>query len=278
MNVLRPANLPARSATSITSKLSGASVLFSATLSPMPYYLPMLGSEQHHAVLQLPSPFPKENLCLMVAPLVSTRFKDRKQSGTLIAQYIQQAIESKLGNYLVFFPSYQYLEQIRSLLKFDIGIHVMVQKSEMKAEEQEQFLQEFKPNPQQTTVGLVVLGGAFSEGIDLVDDRLIGCIIVGVGMPQLTYERDLIKDYFNAQKQDGFAFAYTYPGMNRVLQAMGRVIRSENDKGMVLLLDDRYLTPSYKVMFQHQYKAFHVVTEVDEVQTTLRTFWKSTIN
>lgn len=256
----------------------GSSVLFSATLSPMPYYLPMLGSEQHHAILQLPSPFPKENLCLMVAPLVSTRFKDRTQSGLLISQYIQQAVGSKLGNYLVFFPSYQYLEQIRALLQFDHDVHVIVQKSEMKAEEQEQFLNEFKPNPLQTTVGLVVLGGAFSEGIDLVDDRLIGCIIVGVGMPQLSYERDLIKDYFNTQKQDGFAFAYTYPGMNRVLQAMGRVIRSESDKGMVLLLDDRYLTSAYKVMFQHQYEDFHVVTNTQEVQTTLRTFWKSTIS
>jgi Rad3-related DNA helicase len=111
-----------------------------------------------------------------------------------------------------------------------------------------------------------------------VDDRLIGCIVVGVGMPQLSYERDLIKEYFNKDQQDGFAFAYTYPGMNRVLQAMGRVIRSETDKGMILLLDDRYLTPAYKVMFQHQYQDYRVVTEPEEVLLTLRAFWKTTIS
>jgi Rad3-related DNA helicase len=256
----------------------GASVLFSATLSPMPYYLPMLGSETHHAVLQLPSPFPKENLCLMIAPLVSTRFKDRQSSGQMIASYIHDAVESKLGNYLIFFPSYQYLEQIRPLLKFNADVDILIQRSDMKAEEQHKFLEAFKSNPSNTTVGLVVLGGAFGEGIDLVDDRLIGCIVVGVGMPQLSYERDLIKEYFNKDQQDGFAFAYTYPGMNRVLQAMGRVIRSETDKGMILLLDDRYLTPAYKVMFQHQYQDYRVVTEPEEVLLTLRAFWKTTIS
>lgn len=255
------------------NRLSGA-VLFSATLSPRDYYLPMLGSQERDAWLELPSPFPQENLCLLVAPKVSTRFKNRQATELEIALYIEQAVQAKLGNYLVFFPSYLYLKQVFEKTTFPPEVKVLLQTQEMTATQQKEFLDQFSPQPQETTIGFVVLGGAFSEGIDLMADRLIGAIIVGVGLPQLSFERDIISDYFKKRGQDGYLFSYAYPGMNKVLQAMGRVIRSETDRGMVLLIDDRYLKEDYKNVFQNQYRHYEVVLSPDDVLERLLRFWK----
>jgi Rad3-related DNA helicase len=183
----------------------------------------------------------------VVAPKVSTRFKSRAETLDEIALYVELAIQGKIGNYLVFFPSYKYMNDVRSHMKTGGTVEILVQEQEMTLADQERFLNQFVPAPEHTTVGFVVLGGPFSEGIDLIEDRLIGSIIVGVGLPQLSFERDLIKDFFSRRQNDGYSFSYAYPGMNRVMQAVGRVIRSEKDRGLALLIDDRYLESRYRI-------------------------------
>ncbi|HOJ45609.1 MAG TPA: ATP-dependent DNA helicase [Bacilli bacterium] len=253
-------------------------VLFSATLSPFDYYVPMLGGQSSDAVLRLPSPFPKDNLLLMVAPKVSTRYKSRQATLDEVALYIEIAIKARLGNYLVFFPSYKYMNDVLAHMKTGTDVQIIAQTSDMDLSAQSSFLDNFRFNPSNTTVGFVVLGGPFSEGIDLIEDRLIGSIVVGVGLPQLSFERDLIKQYFNQLQGDGYAFSYAFPGMNRVMQAVGRVIRSEKDRGIALLIDDRYLETRYRTMFKAEWAHYEAVITPDDLQALLDNFWKSQQN
>jgi DNA excision repair protein ERCC-2 len=261
-----------------TMKQVKGRVLFSATLAPLDYYVPMLGGQTDDPVLRLPSPFPRNNLLLMVAPKISTRFKSR--SGTLdeIALYIELAIQGKVGNYLVFFPSYKYMNEVRGHMKTDASVEILVQDPEMTLDDQAAFLDHFVPAPEHTMVGFVVLGGPFAEGIDLIEDRLIGSIIVGVGLPQLSFERDLIKDFFNRHDSDGYSFSYAYPGMNRVMQAVGRVIRSEKDRGIALLIDDRYLEARYRNMFKSEWSHYEAVITPDDLQALVNDFWNAKRN
>ncbi len=261
-----------------TMKQVKGRVLFSATLAPLDYYVPMLGGRPEDPILRLPSPFPRENLLLMVAPKVSTRFKSRAETLDEIALYVELAIQGKIGNYLVFFPSYKYMNDVRSHMKTDATVEILVQEQEMTLADQERFLSQFVPAPEHTTVGFVVLGGPFSEGIDLIEDRLIGSIIVGVGLPQLSFERDLIKDFFSRRQSDGYSFSYTYPGMNRVMQAVGRVIRSEKDRGLALLIDDRYLESRYRNMFKSEWAHYEAVITPDDLQALVNDFWNTNRN
>ena len=138
-------------------------------------------------------------------------------------------------------------------------------------------MENFKTDSEKTTVGLLVLGGVFSEGIDLVGDRLIGAIIISVGLPQLNFERDRLKDYFNQDDGDsqlGFLYAYTYPGINKVLQAAGRVIRSENDMGFVLFIDSRYKQKNYYDIMKEIYPDATTIVSPSQLKMKLRTFWK----
>jgi DNA excision repair protein ERCC-2 len=249
-----------------------ARLLFSATLSPINYYVDMLGGHSDDPVLQLSSPFPRENLLLMVAYKVSTRYNKRQKTMSEIALYIELAINGKIGNYLVFFPSYKYLNDVLAHIQIT-NANILVQTKEMNRLDHEQFLAQFKHQPSVTTVGFVVLGGAFSESIDLLADRLIGSIIIGVGLPQLSYERDLMKEYFNQSGYDGYAYSYAYPGMNKVMQAVGRVIRSSEDKGIALLIDDRYLSSSYRQMFKPEWRDYQVVVTPDDLVELLKTFY-----
>lgn len=252
--------------------LRGA-VLFSATLSPLDYYVRMLGGNDKSPVLKIPSPFERDNLLLMIAPSVATTYKKRNETIGEVANYIKTMIDAKKGNYFVFFPSYKYLNNV--LKCFDnVNYDIHVQTSEMSEIEKAQFLDNFKPNPTSTHVAFVVLGGIFSEGIDLLNDRLIGAVIVGVGLPQISFERDLIKDYFNSEEENGFEFAYVKPGMNRVIQAVGRVIRSENDVGAVLLIDNRYLESRYRDLFKSEWDNYKVVLNTTDVQESLKRFYE----
>lgn len=253
-------------------------VLFSATLAPLDYYVPMLGGTQTDAVLRLPTPFPRENLLLMVAPKISTRYKARGATLDEVALYIEVAVKARLGNYLVFFPSYKYLNDVLKHMKTGPDVTIIVQEAEMDLAAQGAFLEQFRFNPQKTTLGFVVLGGPFSEGIDLIEDRLIGSIVIGVGLPQLSFERDLIKDYFFKQGGDGYSFSYAYPGMNRVMQAVGRVIRSEKDRGIALLIDDRYLEARYRMMFKAEWSHYEAVLTPDDLLQLLDNFWKPQLN
>ena len=248
-------------------------VLFSATLSPVNYYVDVLGGTSTDPVLMLPNPFPPENRLLMIAPTVSTKYKHRQDTFGEVARYIERFISHRIGNYLVFFPSYQYLMDVASHLQLKDHVDVMTQTKEMKDDEKDAFLDRFVLNPTRTTIGLAVLGGAFSEGIDLVEDRLIGAVIIGVGLPQISYERDLIKQYYDHRDRQGFEFSYVNPGMNRVMQAVGRVIRSETDRGAVLLIDDRYLQTRYRSLFKQEWANYQVVTTPEDVDELTSQFW-----
>ncbi len=251
-----------------------AAVLFSGTLSPLDYYVQMLGGNEDSPVLKIPSPFPKENFKLMIAPNISTTYKNRDNTILEVVDYIKTMVDQKVGNYFVFFPSYKYLNSV--LAKFDDSSYELhVQKSEMSESEKIRFLDNFQVNPKTTHIAFAVLGGIFSEGIDLLHDRLIGAIIVGVGLPQISYERDLIRNYFNENEENGFEYAYVKPGMNRVMQAVGRVIRSEEDVGAVLLIDERYMHRQYQDLFKAEWNNYRVVLTIDDLKDELVSFYKN---
>ena len=248
------------------------SVLFSATLSPISYYVDMLGGQQSDAQLILPSPFPKENLKIIIAPKVSIRYKNRDSSYQQVAEYIKEFVKNKVGNYFIFLPSYEYLDNLMPYIDMN-DVDVFEQQRNMSDEEKEMFLTNFKPNPERTTLGFVIVGGAFGEGIDLVSDRLIGAIIVGIGMPKINFVSNQISAYYDQKGQSGYNYAYLNPGMNKVMQALGRVIRSETDRGAVLLIDERYLTNEYRDLFKAEWRDYEVALSPKEVSDILQEFF-----
>jgi len=232
-----------------------AAIFFSATLTPVDYYRTLLGGAPEDAVLQLASPFPPENLAVFINDRIQTHFKGRAESLGDVVAAIGTLVQGRRGNYLVYFPSYQYLNDVlREFQAAHPTIQVLVQSPGMTESKRDSFLAAFSLEQGETLVGFAVLGGIFGEGIDLVGERLIGAVIVGVGLPQLSVERDLIRDYFQQQNSAGFEYAYTFPGMNRVLQAIGRVIRSETDHGVVLLIDARFNEVRYRRLFPPWWK------------------------
>ncbi len=252
---------------------SHAAVLFSATLSPMPYFREILGGEAVDKTLQLASPFPAENLCLLVQDRIATHFKARASTFAVVAETIAAFVRGRVGNYLVYFPSYSYLKEVEALFReLAVDLEMVVQTPGMKEVEREVFLSAFQEARIHTLVGFAVMGGIFGEGIDLVGERLVGAVIVGVGLPQLSTERDLIRDYFQAKHGDGFEYAYTFPGMNRVLQAVGRVIRSETDRGAVLLIDARFSESRYQKLFPAWWQPVRTRSLVQLTQELTR-FW-----
>ena len=248
------------------------SVLFSATLSPIEYYVDMLGGKKEDAQLILPSPFPVDNLKIIIAPKVSIRYKNRDSSYQQVADYIKAFVKNKVGNYFIFLPSYEYLTNLMPYIDMD-DVDVYEQDRGMTDEEKEEFLTNFKPHPERTTLGFVIVGGAFGEGIDLVSDRLIGAIIVGIGMPKINFVSDQIMKYYDAREQSGYNYAYLNPGMNKVMQALGRVIRSETDRGAVLLIDERYLTNDYRDLFKSEWRKYEVAFSPKEVSDILQEFF-----
>ena len=256
---------------SILERIKG-SVLFSATLSPLDYYVNTLGGDEKDAQLVLPSPFPKENLKIIIAPNVSIRYKNRDTSYKKVADYITSFVKNKVGNYFVFLPSYEYLHNLMPHINID-NVDIFEQDREMSDEEREAFLLNFKPNPEKTTIGFVIVGGAFSEGIDLVSDRLIGAVIVGIGMPKINFVSDQIDNYYDSIGLSGYNYAYLNPGMNKIMQALGRVIRSEEDKGAVLLIDERYLNNEYRDLFKAEWRDYEVALNPDEVSDICKDFF-----
>lgn len=251
-----------------------ASVFFSATLSPLEYYISSLGGDSSSPSAILDSPFEKENLLKIVRKDISTRYKDRENSYEEIAKTIEGAISKKKGNYLVFFSSYAYLENVFKFLKPNDDVNYIKQVPEMNDKEREEFLSNFKVDNEKTLVGLAVLGGIFSEGIDLSGDKLIGAIIVGVGLPQVSFERDIIRNHYDAKEMNGYDFAYVYPGMNKVLQAAGRVIRSDDDIGFVIFIDDRFTQYKYQHLLRQEYSDLHYCSSNKEIEVLIEDFWK----
>lgn len=227
-----------------------AAILFSATLTPADYFQDVLGCRSDTGRLNLPSPFPRQNFTVFTADRISTYYRDRQQSCGTVSRALETLVRHRNGHYLFFFPSYAYLELVHQQFVCDCAdITTMVQTPEMEESAREYFLSRFCMEVKKTLVGFVVMGGIFGEGIDLKGDYLTGAAIVGVGLPGICPERDLIRDYYDRSNNQGFEFAYRYPGVNRVLQAAGRVIRSDTDRGVVLLVDKRYGGQAYRSFF-----------------------------
>jgi DNA excision repair protein ERCC-2 len=255
--------------------LSGcrSAVFFSATLRPEDYYRHLLGLPQGTEVVALPSPFPPENLAVFVDNRISTHYRDRSRTCTSVAEGILRVVRRE-GNHLVFFPSYAYLEMVHgALIELAPDLEMRSQTPSMSEAARVEFLDSFQTEPLDGCVGLAVMGGIFGEGIDLVGGRLTGAVIVGVGLPGICMERDLIRDYFNNRRRDGFAYAYTYPGITRVLQAVGRVIRTASDRGTVLLMDRRYGTPIYRRLMPPHWQILQVPSG-DGLEKQLYDFWQ----
>ena len=249
-------------------------VFFSATLLPINYYKELLSGNVEDYAIYAHSIFDTSKRLLVVGNDVTSRYTKRTESEfEKIHQYIHKIAKSKQGNYLVFFPSYKYMESVASLCEKDEDIRYVIQNSKMSEEEKENFLKEFDDNREETLVGLCVMGGIFSEGIDLKHDSLIGAVIVGTGIPSIDTEQQLLRQYFDAHDKNGYEYAFTFPGMNKVLQAAGRVIRTEEDTGVIALLDDRFLNSTYKKLFPREWEDYKIVN-VKTVQEEILDFWR----
>ncbi|MBQ2810110.1 MAG: ATP-dependent DNA helicase [Clostridia bacterium] len=255
-------------------KKGRSSILFSATLTPPEYFADILGCERTEA-LNLPSPFERDNLCLLGINNISTRYEDREKSAMNVANVIRATIAGKVGNYIVYFPSYSYLSEVKEAFqKRYPKINITAQSKSMSERAKKEFLDSFDTKKEGTLVGFCVLGGSFSEGIDLRGERLIGAIIVGVGLPTISTELNIVKEYFDKTRENGYAYAYTYPGMIKVLQAAGRVIRSEEERGVVVLIDDRFATPEYHDLIPEHWKHLKFLTNANDLLSEVTEFWK----
>lgn len=250
------------------------SILFSATLTPIDYFSDVLGCEKTDT-LSLKTPFEQENLCLIGVPNVSTRYQDRQKSAQTVANIIRAMIAGRVGNYIVYFPSYKYLSDVMEIFKEKYPqINITCQSKSMSEKAKTEFLESFENKPEGTLVGFCVLGGSFSEGIDLRGERLIGAMIVGVGLPTISNELNIIKEHFDVTRESGYSYAYTYPGMIKVTQAAGRVIRSEDERGVVLLLDDRFATEEYKEIMPSFWSHIKYLTSAKDLLNQITDFWK----
>ena len=264
-------------------KKGRASILFSATLTPLDYFADILGCNeplyQNHVSLELASPYEKENLCLCAVDTVSTKFADREQSEENIATIVAAAVSAKAGNYIAYFPSYKYMSAVHKVFQAKYPkIKSVVQRPSMSEEVREKFLRQFEADTNssdpQTMISFCVLGGIFSEGIDLQGDKLLGAIIVGVGLPGLSTELNIIRDYYEATRENGYDYAYVYPGMNKVLQAAGRVIRSERDKGITILIDDRFASAKYKQLLPPHWHHLKYTGTPKALYKVTQAFWE----
>ena len=290
-------------------KKAKAGVLFSATMFPMEYYRSLLGGTEEDTEVLAESIFPKENRLILTAKDTTSRFEDRTQENyEVIAGYIYRTVKAKQGNYMVFFPSFDFAQRVQKVLldKYaPVVFDLLMQKEGMTEEERESFLAKFRKEPEKeedaeglqnmllpvfseksgiskgrnvlaklkrSVVGFCVLGGIFSEGIDLVGDELIGAMIVGGGIPYVTLDRDLMRAYFDEDGGRGYEYAYQIPGMNKVLQAAGRVIRTAEDRGIIIYLEKRFLRPEYEILFPKHMKADEAVN-FERVGREIASFW-----
>ncbi|MFC1508978.1 ATP-dependent DNA helicase [Candidatus Omnitrophota bacterium] len=252
-----------------------AAVFFSATMTPTDYFRTIFGCDESSNELVLPSPFPEENLCVIIADRISTLYKDRSKTKKDVAGALISIVRRRTGNYLLYFPSYEYMMMVHETFTAENpGTETIIQTRGMSEIERDMFLERYSHDNEKTLAGFVVMGGVFGEGIDLVGDRLTGAAIVGVGLPGLSLERDLIREYFMGRNGYGFEYAYLYPGINKVFQAAGRVIRSESDRGIVLLVDQRFITPRYAQLIPREWRPIKARNE-KEIEEIAEDFWYS---
>lgn len=269
-----------------------STILFSATLLPIQYYKKLLGAEEGDYEVYAKSVFRPEKLGLYIGSDVTSRYTRRSDEEYYrIAAYIHNVIQKRHGNYMLFFPSHAFLRQVYDIFQHYFNaeetVECILQEDYMNEEAREAFLNRFTGNEacdlsliqmeieieeERSLLGFCVMGGIFGEGIDLKNDSLIGALIVGTGLPQVCDEREILKKYFEGWGENGFDYAYRYPGMNKVLQAAGRVIRTAEDFGIVALLDERFLSPAYQRLFPREWREYEVVT-VDQIGRKVERFW-----
>jgi DNA excision repair protein ERCC-2 len=247
-------------------------VFFSATLYPLDYYKELLSQNQGET-LKIRSPFDSNRLKLIVMDQISTRYQDRESSVKYVIEAIETVLLAKKGNYIVFFPSYQYLYQVFNELPTYLDVNIVIQEKDMEQAFRDKIIEQFKNYSNQSNLAFFVMGGMFSEGIDYVGDMLNGVIIVGVGLPMLNDQNNQLKDYYQLKFNKGFDYAYTYPGMNKVIQAVGRVIRRDLDYGIALLIDDRFNTSKYKKLFPVEWKNYEIIRNNDHLKKSISSFW-----
>ncbi|MCK4261144.1 MAG: ATP-dependent DNA helicase [Halanaerobiales bacterium] len=249
-------------------------IFFSATLSPLDYFMELLGGSEDSYRIKLNSPFPRENLCLLIDDSVSTKFKMREFTYDRITETISVIVNEHKGNYLVFLPSYKYMNEIYNrFCEKDLKFNTICQTYGMSEKEREDFLKNFSVENEKPLVGFAVLGGIFGEGIDLTGERLTGVIIGGVGLPQICFERNILREYFLEKKGMGFEYAYIYPGINKILQAAGRVIRTEKDRGIVFLIDERYSYSAYRKLLPNYWYPLIKVRDNSQVVNRINQFF-----
>lgn len=254
-----------------------SAVFFSATLLPVNYYKKLLsgrGAEDY--AVYIPSPFAPEKRGLFIGRDVSSRYRRRgPEEYRRIAGYIQAFLAARQGNYMVFFPSYRMLESVEEIYReeFEDGsAECLCQTPTMQEREREEFLGAFREGRKKTLVGFCVMGGIFAEGIDLSGEKLIGALVVGTGLPQVSDERELLRSFYDQKGENGFDYAYRFPGMNKVLQSAGRVIRTTEDRGVIALLDDRFCTAEYRALFPREWADADVCT-LKGIRDLLQEFW-----
>ncbi len=257
--------------------LGRSAVFFSGTLSPIHYYKSCLGGDGSSDVLAVDSPFDNGQLAVTIMDGVSTRYSEREDTLLAVARVIAATVSARRGNYMIFSPSFAYSEALFNAFSAKYPkLHTILQKKDMTATEKAAFLEEFSKKDSSYLIGFCVMGGIYSEGVDLAGDSLIGAVVVGLGLPALSYEREAIAAYYQEKYEEGREFAYIFPGMNRVLQAGGRVIRREDDRGVIVLVDDRFDDPIYKKLIPKLWQKVKFIKDPKALREELDKFWLET--
>lgn len=257
-------------------KNAKSTIIFSATLLPINYFKSMYRGEEKDYFISLNSPFDVNKRELIFANNINTTYNRRYETCKDVSKSIKDCVKSNGGNYMVFFPSYSYMELVYDyMIKNYTDLNIEIQEKDMSETKKESFLKNFQEGNNCTHIGFCVLGSHFSEGIDLTNDKLIGVIVVGVGMPQIGVDRNIIKKHFDKKGYDGFDYAYTYPGMIKVLQAAGRCIRTNSDKGVIMLIDNRYSNEKYKKIFPREWYPNKVARKTEDISIICKNFWKN---
>lgn len=252
-----------------------STIFFSATLLPIQYYKDLLSTDKENYAIYAESTFKEEQRLLAFGTDVSTKYTRRNEKEfRRMAEYIVKTIHAKKGNYMVFFPSYKLMQQVYDIfVSLDDGqAETILQESGMKESAREEFLGAFEKEYNTSFVAFCVMGGIFSEGIDLTNDKLIGAIVVGTGLPQISNEREILKNHYDERSGNGFDYAFRFPGLNKVLQAAGRVIRTTEDRGVILLLDDRFLQSDYQYLYPREWNE-RKICQLDTIEGYLKEFW-----
>jgi DNA excision repair protein ERCC-2 len=261
-------------------RTNARAIFFSATLAPHEFYRRLLGATPDDPSLLSQSPFSRRNRFVAVLDCISTRFRDRDKTADRVARAIESVVATRVGHFIVFFPSFAYLDLMEKRLSFNTDdVELIRQYPRQSREAKRSFVDAFKRSPdeapQKSLVGLAVMGGLYGEALDLPGEQLIGAVIVGPGLPKITFEREQIRAHFAKKLSDGFGFAYLYPGMNKVIQAGGRVIRRERDKGVIVLIGNRFAAPEYGRLLPHDWAPVPILGSVEALRERLLDFWKS---